>query len=95
MTIQRDTSGRLQIDSPFMGESMMDKSLLASTDTGPIYRLMPDLIVVKIGGQSIIDRGREALMPILDELVAARSDPQNPDHHRRRHARPACLCHRH
>ncbi len=72
MSIKRDPSGRLQIDSPFMGESMMDKSLLASTDTGPIHRLMPDLIVVKIGGQSIIDRGRVALLPILDELVAAR-----------------------
>lgn len=72
MTIKRDPSGRLQIDSPFMGESMMDKSLLASTDTGQIHRLMPDLIVVKIGGQSIIDRGRVALLPILDELVAAR-----------------------
>jgi len=72
MTIKRDPSGRLQIDSPFMGESMMDKSLLASTDTGSIHRLMPDLVVVKIGGQSIIDRGRVTLLPILDELVAAR-----------------------
>jgi len=72
MTIQRDSQGRLNIESPFMGESMMDKSLLASTDTGPIHRLMPDLVVVKIGGQSIIDRGRLALLPILDELVEAR-----------------------
>ena len=72
MTIQRDSSGRLNIESPFMGESMMDKSLLASTDTSPIHRLMPDLVVVKVGGQSIIDRGRVALLPILDELVAAR-----------------------
>ena len=72
MTIQRDPSGRLNIESAFMGESMMDKSLLASTDTSPIHRLMPDLIVVKVGGQSIIDRGRVALLPILDELVEAR-----------------------
>jgi Predicted archaeal kinase len=72
MTIQRDPSGRLNIESPFMGESLMDKSLLASTDTGLIHRLMPDLIVVKVGGQSIIDRGRVALLPILDELVEAR-----------------------
>jgi len=42
MTIKRDPSGRLQIDSPFMGESLMDKSLLASTDTGSIHGLMPD-----------------------------------------------------
>jgi molybdenum storage protein len=55
-----------------MGESMMDKSLLASTDANPIHRLMPDLVVVKVGGQSVIDRGRVALLPILDELVEAR-----------------------
>lgn len=72
MAIHRDSSGRLQIESSLMGESMMDKSLLASTDTGTIHRLMPDLVVVKIGGQSIIDRGRVALLPILDELVEAR-----------------------
>src|SRR5512137_1889400 len=72
MTLQRDASGRLHIESNLMGESLMDKQLLASTDAGPIYRLMPDLIVVKIGGQSIIDRGRAAVMPILDELVEAR-----------------------
>jgi len=72
MTIERDPSGRLQIDSPLMGESLMDKSLLANTDSGKVYRLMPDLIVVKIGGQSIIDRGSVALLPVLDELVKAR-----------------------
>ncbi|CAG1013618.1 Molybdenum storage protein subunit beta [Anaerolineales bacterium] len=72
MSIQRDASGRLQIESPLMGESLMDKALLASTDTSPIHRLMPDLVVVKVGGQSIIDRGRTALLPILDELVEAR-----------------------
>jgi molybdenum storage protein len=72
MAIQRDPSGKLHIESSFMGESMMDKSLLASTDTGPIHRLMPDLVVVKVGGQSIIDRGRAAVLPILDELVEAR-----------------------
>ena len=60
MTLQRDDSGRLHIESNLMGESLMDKSLLARTDTGPIYKPMPDLIVVKIGGQSIIDRGRKA-----------------------------------
>lgn len=72
MTLQQDQSGRLQIDSPLMGESLMDKSLLAETDAGPVYRPLPDLTVVKIGGQSIIDRGRNALLPILDEIVAAR-----------------------
>src|SRR5512141_2675223 len=74
MTIQRDERGRLHIESRLMGESLMDKALLANTETQAIHRLMPDLIVVKIGGQSIIDRGRQALLPILDELVQARRD---------------------
>ena len=50
-----------------------------STLTGPAspsdYRpvaVMPDVKVVKIGGQSIQDRGRVALFPILDEIVEAR-----------------------
>src|SRR5512142_2535570 len=72
MALKREASGRLHIESVLMGESLMDKSLLANTDSETVYRLMPDLIVVKIGGQSIIDRGRTALLPILDELVEVR-----------------------
>lgn len=74
MSLKRDKSGRLHIESPLMGESLMDKTLLAGTDSGPTFRLMPDLTVVKIGGQSIIDRGRTALLPILDEIVQARKN---------------------
>lgn len=33
-------------------------------------RLLPDAWVVKIGGQSIIDRGRRALFPLVEELKA-------------------------
>lgn len=72
MSLERDKSGRLHIVSPLMGESLMDKSLLAGTDAGQVYRPLPELIVVKVGGQSVIDRGSAALLPILDELVAAR-----------------------
>ena len=72
MSLKRDKQGRLHIESRLMGESLMDKELLATTTREPIYRLMPDLIVVKIGGQSIIDRGRTVLLPILDELVGVR-----------------------
>jgi molybdenum storage protein len=34
--------------------------------------LMPDVKVLKMGGQSIMDRGRAALFPILDELAVAK-----------------------
>lgn len=34
--------------------------------------MMPDVKVLKIGGQSVMDRGRAAVYPILDEIVAAK-----------------------
>jgi molybdenum storage protein len=34
--------------------------------------MMPDVKVIKVGGQSIMDRGRAALFPILEELAAAK-----------------------
>ncbi len=40
-------------------------------DYSPIA-MDPDVKVIKIGGQSIMDRGRKAVFPILDELVAAK-----------------------
>ncbi|MDG6953435.1 MAG: uridine kinase [Nitrososphaerota archaeon] len=33
------------------------------------FRLLPDSWVVKVGGQSIIDRGKAALVPVVDELT--------------------------
>ena len=35
--------------------------------------LMPDVKVVKIGGQSILDRGRTAVIPLLEEIAEAHS----------------------
>lgn len=57
----------------------LDSALAGSTLTGPEssidYRpvaVMPDVKIVKIGGQSVLDRGRAALFPILDEIIEAR-----------------------
>src|SRR6476620_1055614 len=38
--------------------------------------MMPDVKVIKIGGQSFIDRGRAAVFPLLDELVAVKDKYQ-------------------
>ena len=35
-------------------------------------RLLPEVTVLKIGGQSIMDRGRQAIFPLVDEIVANR-----------------------
>lgn len=59
-----------------MAESLMDKTLLDSTQTDMVFRALPELNVVKLGGQSIIDRGRQVVLPLLDEVVAARAKHQ-------------------
>jgi len=74
MSLKRDESGRLHIETPLMAESLMDKTLLAGTETESIFRPLPDLNVVKLGGQSIIDRGRSVVLPLLDEISAARAE---------------------
>jgi molybdenum storage protein len=73
MSLKRDESGRLHIDTPLMAESLMDKTLLQGTETDAVFRPLPHLNVIKLGGQSIIDRGRSVVLPLLDEIVAARA----------------------
>ena len=51
--------------------SLTDEALLRLTGTTQDERLLPQANVLKIGGQSMIDRGRKAVFPILEELVAA------------------------
>jgi molybdenum storage protein len=63
------------MDRKTIESSLKDESLTGSDVAGLNYQpvaIMPDVRVVKIGGQSVMDRGRAALFPILDEIVAAR-----------------------
>jgi molybdenum storage protein len=54
--------------SPLMRESLMDKRLLAATES-PVRAILPQLNVIQIGGRSIMDRGHAAVLPLLDEIV--------------------------
>ncbi len=58
---------RHHLRSLLMRESLVDKDVIRSTD-GPIVRMLPDVHVVKIGGASVIDRGKERLFPIVEVL---------------------------
>ena len=42
----------------------------------PDYAILPDVSVIKIGGQSLIDRGRAAVYPVVEELVAVKRSHQ-------------------
>ena len=69
---EKGETGRLHIDTPLMGESLVSKEFLRRTEAKEYFRMQPDINVLKIGGQSIIDRGAKAVLPILDVLIQAK-----------------------
>jgi molybdenum storage protein len=69
---ERSEKGRLHIDSRLMGESLVSKEFLKKTESKDYFRMHPEINVLKIGGQSIIDRGAKAILPILDILIEAK-----------------------
>ena len=56
-----------------LGESSLTTG--RDVDYSPVA-MMPHVKVLKIGGQSVMDRGRTAVFPILDEIVAAKQKHQ-------------------
>lgn len=73
MALVRDKDGkRLHVKSRLMGESLVSKEFLEKLEIAPQQRLYPDVAILKIGGQSICDRGVKALPSILKEIVANR-----------------------
>lgn len=69
---EKGDKGRLHVESNLMGESLVSKELLHKTEAKEYFRMHPEINVMKIGGQSIIDRGAKAVLPILDVLVKAK-----------------------
>jgi molybdenum storage protein len=49
--------------------NLTDPELLARTDDNPLIQILPDANVIKIAGQSLIDRGRAAVFPLIEEIV--------------------------
>jgi molybdenum storage protein len=61
-----------ELEALLMQRSLTDAQLQKAADTAADFRILPDATVVKIGGQSVIDRGRAAVYPLVDEIVAVR-----------------------
>jgi molybdenum storage protein len=75
MALIRERDGRrLHVKSKLMGESLVSKSFIEELKIAPQQRLFPDVNIVKIGGQSICDRGAKALPAIIREIVANKKD---------------------
>ncbi len=56
------------IASPLARQTLLDDDLTRPVAGRRPVRILPWLQVVKIGGRSIMDRGFEAILPVVDEL---------------------------
>jgi molybdenum storage protein len=59
--------------STLMRESLVDRAVIAGTEA-PVRRILPQLNVIQIGGQSIMDRGQSAVLPLLEEVLANQAE---------------------
>src|SRR6266705_4296679 len=60
--------GRHHVQSLLMRESLLDKDVQKSTET-PVFRMLPEANVIKIGGRSVIDAGRAIVYPVVEALA--------------------------
>ena len=79
-----------ELESALLTRSLDDPELAVATAAAPEHRILPDAHVIKVGGQSFIDRGREAVYPLIEELARGRRSTA-ADRHRRRYPRPTRL----
>ena len=52
-----------------LSRSLTDSAVQKATENTPDFAILPWVNVVKIGGQSIMDRGRSAVYPLVEEIV--------------------------
>jgi molybdenum storage protein len=63
------------VSSALMRQTLLDRSQVRPVDQQqPVIRMLPTLDVVVLGGRSIIDGGREVLLPVVEELRSAMAD---------------------
>src|SRR5438270_2140829 len=72
MSIQNTET--FHVPSSLMRQTLLDRDLVLPVTDRPVIKLLPWLNVVKIGGHSILDRGRDAILPVIEELVEAFAD---------------------
>ncbi len=60
---------RKTIDTP-LGSASLTRGLLDGKQYDEPIRVLPDVNVIKVGGQSVMDRGRAAVFPLVEEIAA-------------------------
>jgi molybdenum storage protein len=64
-----DAAGTATLELLLMTRSLSDPELLAASAEAPDHRILPDVTVLKVGGQSLMDRGRAAVYLVVDEIA--------------------------
>jgi len=65
---ETDLKPRHHVRSRLMRESLLDRAVERSTE-GAVYRMLPEAHVIKIGGRSILDAGRDVVFPVVETLA--------------------------
>src|SRR5437667_514624 len=65
-----DNAMLTELGKRLVSGSLSDPAIQKATEATPNFAILPWVNVVKIGGQSIMDRGRSAVGPVVEELVA-------------------------
>jgi molybdenum storage protein len=65
-----NAAGTLPLCDLLLSRSLDEDAVCRATEDTPDYPILPWANVIKIGGQSVIDRGRAAVFPLIDEIVA-------------------------
>ena len=69
MALATKQDGRIHVESGLMRESLVSKSLNESTESGSVRAMVPDVKFIAIGGQSIMDRGASAVLPLVEAIA--------------------------
>src|SRR5947208_10241374 len=70
MPQESDNAMLTELGKRLVGGSLSDATIQAATEATPNFAILPWVNVIKVGGQSIMDRGRSAVGPVVDEIVA-------------------------
>ena len=65
-----------QLTQELVTGNLENEKILANTELSAPKRILPEANVIKIGGQSFIDRGKQAVFPLIEELK------ENLPHHK-------------
>lgn len=65
---ETDSKPRHHVRSRLMRESLLDRQVERSTE-GAVFRMLPEAHVIKIGGRSVMDAGREVVYPVVEVLA--------------------------